>query len=148
MFDLNEELVIESFRVPWLIWIQLIVTILLVIVLFCGFSIFSADLSSYPTCGSAPSSSFTDNCSLEKAPLPCENSSSSQVEGSRCTEREGADSQERELSTAKDVVVCRPSGEALHPCTYFGLAKQAILKCLGLDSSPERARERRRIYDD
>ncbi|XP_060184918.1 uncharacterized protein LOC132614477 isoform X2 [Lycium barbarum] len=39
MYEFGEEVIIESYKVPWLIWIQLLVMILLVLLLFFGFSI-------------------------------------------------------------------------------------------------------------
>ncbi|MCD7463263.1 hypothetical protein HAX54_050222 [Datura stramonium] len=39
MYEFGEELIIESYKVPWLIWIQLLVMILLVVLLFFGFSV-------------------------------------------------------------------------------------------------------------
>ncbi|CAH9146579.1 unnamed protein product [Cuscuta epithymum] len=45
MYEFGEELLIESYKVPWLIWIQLLVMVLLFLLLFFGFSVFSLDLS-------------------------------------------------------------------------------------------------------
>jgi len=35
MFEFGDELVLEGFRIPWLIWIQLLVLLLLLAFLFC-----------------------------------------------------------------------------------------------------------------
>lgn len=87
MYEFGEGLIIESYKVPWLIWIQLLVMILLVLLLFFGFSVFTLDLSgdSSPTSSAAgPSSSAHTSDSLlgggggmfhDKGPLP--NTSSS-----------------------------------------------------------------------
>lgn len=71
MFDWEDEFIIESYRVPWLIWVQLLVTILLVVVLVFGFGFFASDLSNNPNCNSASSSSssFSSNRSQSKNPL-------------------------------------------------------------------------------
>ncbi|CAH9109692.1 unnamed protein product [Cuscuta europaea] len=45
MYEFGEELLIESYKVPWLIWIQLLVMVLLLLLLFFGFSVFTSDLS-------------------------------------------------------------------------------------------------------
>nr|GMC91334.1 uncharacterized protein LOC109191710 [Ipomoea batatas] len=50
---------------------------------------------------------------------------------------EGLRGEERETSSGKDASVLRSFGRRRHPCHYLGLAKQAFLKCLGLDSSSE-----------
>nr|GMC93232.1 uncharacterized protein LOC109191710 [Ipomoea batatas]GMC94683.1 uncharacterized protein LOC109191710 [Ipomoea batatas] len=50
---------------------------------------------------------------------------------------EGLRGEERETSSVKDASVLRSFGRRRHPCHYLGLAKQAFLKCLGLDSSSE-----------
>ncbi|KAL8481485.1 hypothetical protein ACS0TY_027842 [Phlomoides rotata] len=53
MPDFGEEFIIESYKIPWLIWIQLLVMILLVILLFFRFSIFNSDASSSSSFASA-----------------------------------------------------------------------------------------------
>lgn len=53
MFNSGDELIINSYRIPWLIWIQLLVMFLLIILLY----FFSLDLSVHSTASeSAPSS--------------------------------------------------------------------------------------------
>ena len=44
MFGFGDEFIIESYRIPWLIWIQLLVMVLLVLLLCC-FSIITLDPS-------------------------------------------------------------------------------------------------------
>ncbi|XP_042031256.1 uncharacterized protein LOC121777974 [Salvia splendens] len=44
MVGFGEELIIESYKIPWLIWIQLVITILLLL-LFFGFAAFTYDAS-------------------------------------------------------------------------------------------------------
>ncbi|KAH7520700.1 hypothetical protein FEM48_Zijuj08G0173000 [Ziziphus jujuba var. spinosa] len=57
MFDFGDELTVESYRVPWLIWIQALVMFLLIILLYC-FSIFDlSDTDNHTSSTASPSSS-------------------------------------------------------------------------------------------
>ncbi|KAJ8557326.1 hypothetical protein K7X08_002951 [Anisodus acutangulus] len=58
MYEYGEEMIIESYKVPWLIWIQLIVMILLVLLLFFGFNVLDLpnDTGSSSSCGPTGSS--------------------------------------------------------------------------------------------
>lgn len=156
MLDSDEELILEGYNVSWLIWVQLLVTILLLFVLFCGFTMFSGDQSYHPSCSSASTSSFSTNHSYGKNSL-LNGCTSFQVDGIHCVQREmdastskgmvGEQSLERELP-ARDAALLRPFGHADHPCSVFGFAKQAILKCLGLDAVFESSLKRRHRKDD
>uniref|UniRef100_A0A2C9UXN3 Uncharacterized protein n=2 Tax=Manihot esculenta TaxID=3983 RepID=A0A2C9UXN3_MANES len=44
MFEFGDEFTIESYRIPWLIWIQIIILFLLIF-LFFSFSVFTSDPS-------------------------------------------------------------------------------------------------------
>ena len=35
MFDFGDDLTVESFRIPWLIWIQVLVMLLLILLIYC-----------------------------------------------------------------------------------------------------------------
>nr|XP_027077624.1 uncharacterized protein LOC113701259 [Coffea arabica] len=147
MFDFGDEFVIESQSVPWLIWAQLLVTILLVVILFFGFSIFALDRFSNPSCSSASSSSQSHG----KDALLNKSSSShgSKVEESQSIQREteasaykatiGEEIEERDEASVKDIALLRLLGQGNHPCHYMNLAKQAILKCFGLGYTSERS---------
>ncbi|XP_058006352.1 uncharacterized protein LOC110642792 isoform X1 [Hevea brasiliensis] len=63
MFDYGDEFTIETYRIPWLIWIQILIFFLLIFLLCC-FSVFTSDLSHYNT--KTPSSS-TSPSSLASA---------------------------------------------------------------------------------
>ncbi|KAI5669988.1 hypothetical protein M9H77_19841 [Catharanthus roseus] len=155
MFDWEDEFIIESYRVPWLIWVQLLVTILLVVVLVFGFGFFASDLSNNPNCNSASSSSssFSSNRSQSKNPLQKVGSCSdgSKVERNETIQRETdpstskgiveEDCLEIDESSAKDIALFRLFGRADHPCKYLGFATQAFLKCLGLGYSCESSRK-------
>eukprot|EP00258_Populus_trichocarpa_P040772 XP_024456791.1 uncharacterized protein LOC7477127 isoform X1 [Populus trichocarpa] len=73
MFDLGDELTVEGYRIPWLIWIQILILVLLVILLFC-FSFFPSDLSDTTTSSSSASPSAVGvfmplNSNLDKQTL-------------------------------------------------------------------------------
>ncbi|KAL6502625.1 hypothetical protein OROHE_024278 [Orobanche hederae] len=151
MPEFGDELIIESYKVPWLIWIQLIVTILLIIILFFGFSIFTSDPSSIssaapPSTGGAATAAPPPN--LNKPSSSRRRTKVRDLQRVRRDEEtspqliEEVDHSEEE-SSVKDPVLVRISGLSNHPCNYFGLAKQALLKCFGLDSSSDPSREHR-----
>ena len=48
--------------------------------------------------------------------------------------------QNGEESSSKDSSFLRIFRNPNHPCNYFDVAKRAVLKCLGLDSSSEPSR--------
>nr|GMC63095.1 uncharacterized protein LOC109174169 [Ipomoea batatas] len=79
MYEFGEGLIIESYKVPWLIWIQLLVMILIVLLLFFGFSLFTLDLpdnSSPNSSAAGPSSSAgAAGQTHGKGPLPITSSS-------------------------------------------------------------------------
>ncbi|KAL8475014.1 hypothetical protein ACS0TY_031441 [Phlomoides rotata] len=144
MPDFGEEFIIESYKIPWLIWIQLLVMILLVILLFFGFCIFNSDASS----SSSVASASTGGGGGSSPPTHLNQPSSSQrrikVEAQRSRRDEGAtadfireEEQSGEESSAKDSTFFRIFGQSNHPCNIFGLAKRAVFKCFGLDSSTE-----------
>ncbi|KHG06099.1 hypothetical protein F383_32447 [Gossypium arboreum] len=137
MYDLGDEVTIESYRIPWLIWIQIIVLLLLMLLLY-GFTLFAFDL---PETSSSSSSSSPDS-QLGKLPgFKQTTTFSSQVierqsiRGeigiTKTTSRRMVRGEEMEGSSRKE-----PNQQELdlHPCHYFRLAKLAFLKCLGLDS--------------
>ncbi|KAA8546902.1 hypothetical protein F0562_003331 [Nyssa sinensis] len=161
MVDLGDEFLIGSYRIPWLLWIQLLVMFLLIILLY-HFTIFSLDLS-YNS--AVPSSSTALLTPLGEShiyrPLPnitatvtsClhntkvgENQSINGYIGTSTSRRtvRGGDIQEREGSSTKDAVLFEHS---YHPCHFFGLAKQAFLRCLGLDSISESSPKRKKGKD-
>ncbi|TYJ46908.1 hypothetical protein E1A91_A02G151900v1 [Gossypium mustelinum] len=137
MYDLGDEVTIESYRIPWLIWIQIIVLLLLMLLLY-GFTLFAFDL---PETSSSSSSSSPDS-QLGKLPgFKQTTTFSSQVierqsiRGeigiAKTRSRRMVRGEEMEGSSRKE-----PNQQELdlHPCHYFRLAKLAFLKCLGLDS--------------
>ncbi|XP_044469477.1 uncharacterized protein LOC123198772 isoform X2 [Mangifera indica] len=45
MLDFGDELTIGTFKIPWLIWIQILILLLLIVLLYC-FSLVSSDFDS------------------------------------------------------------------------------------------------------
>ncbi|KAK8367120.1 hypothetical protein V6Z12_A02G165200 [Gossypium hirsutum] len=138
MYDLGDEVTIESYRIPWLIWIQIIILLLLMLLLY-GFTLFAFDL---PETSSSSSSSSSPDSQLGKLPgFKQTTTFSSQVierqsiRGeigiAKTRSRRMVRGEEMEGSSRKE-----PNQQELdlHPCHYFRLAKLAFLKCLGLDS--------------
>ncbi|RDX86946.1 hypothetical protein CR513_31647, partial [Mucuna pruriens] len=143
MFDFAEDLTFETFKIPWLLWIQLFVFLLLLTLLYC-LSIIALDPSHHIT---APSISTT-------APAfhlqQLSNHHSSTVLTNRLHNTRGAEnlSIKGEIASSGSTGIVReeiaegvapPTSSLyfLHPCYYFNLAKEAFLKCLGLDSTSE-----------
>ncbi|KAL7255174.1 hypothetical protein ACSBR1_009354 [Camellia fascicularis] len=168
MFDFGDELIIGSQRIPWLIWIQLLVMLLLIILLYY-FTIIALGLDPSPTSAAAPLSSallVSNSGSSTLRPLPsAAAASSSRLHNSKLQVGEGhgikgdtetstsrrrvrrEEIQEKEgSSSAKDTTHASVLEHSYHPCHYLGLAKQAFLKCLGLDppsKDPSNTRHRK-----
>lgn len=163
MYEFGEELIIESYKVPWLIWIQLLVMILLVVLLFFVFSVL--DL---PNNSSSGASSTTTATAISRVPTgsshgnrPSNSTTTLQqrnqnqhikgeTEASTSHEITRADdeSRGRDGSAEKDSTIFKLLVRPQHPCNYFGLAKQAFLKCLGFDSDRDNCNSRRHAKED
>ncbi|XP_073150080.1 uncharacterized protein [Henckelia pumila] len=157
MEQFGDELIIQSFKIPWLIWIHLLVTVLLVILLFFGFTVFTSDDSISPGSATAASPS-TYSAAAVPAHLSKPSSSNrkskgqlmkfeleerlcSKVEDMRVRRDAGTSGG---TSRDEDQIVEEPSGKDSmfsrifrhpnHPCSYLGLAKKALFKCFGFDS--------------
>ncbi|XP_011090611.1 uncharacterized protein LOC105171255 [Sesamum indicum] len=141
MVEFGDELIIESYRIPWLIWIQLFVMILLVLLLFFGFTVFTSDSSTSSSAGAAASpptappthlNNPTSSDRIIKVEDRSARSEAGPSEGSIREDDPGGDE-----SSFKDSIFLRIFRRPHHPCNYIGLAKQALFKCFGLDSSSE-----------
>ncbi|KAL1326914.1 hypothetical protein HN51_037037 [Arachis hypogaea] len=159
MLDFGEELSLESYRIPCLIWIQLIVFFLLLALFF----LLSSDDSSTASASSASASaSAATNPRRQKSLVNGNNNhhhvSTSTALTNRLQHTRGAEnlSIKGEIETSSSTRTVREEiaereGSPLyflHPCHYFKLARVAFLKCLGLDStesdSPPIRRPRKR----
>ncbi|KAL2521426.1 uncharacterized protein Fot_25349 [Forsythia ovata] len=157
MFDFGDELIIESYKIPWLIWIQLLATILFIILLF-GFSIFTSDSASTSISATAAASPST-SCTAIAPPPHLNNPSASQrakEEEIQHVERNGGTSggriieedQDEDESSLKDSAFLGLFRHPTHPCNYLGLATQSFLKCFGLDTRSKRpSNEKHRKQD-
>ncbi|GKV25289.1 hypothetical protein SLEP1_g34748 [Rubroshorea leprosula] len=156
MFDFEDDFILESSRIPWIIWIQILVLLLLMLLLYCFFSIFSLDPSTDTSRSLSASSSISHEPHFKK-PVSNHNNTAAAVAtdcfqqaaqggenqsikgdiatGTRRRVVRGEDNVEREGPSSKDA-----SPISLHPCHYFRLAKIAFLKCLGLDPSASEQR--------
>ncbi|CAA2981554.1 Hypothetical predicted protein [Olea europaea subsp. europaea] len=157
MFDFGDELIIESYKIPWLIWIQLLATILFIILLF-GISVCTSDSAASSASTSISASTSTGRAAIAPPPNLNDPSSSQRVkeEEIQQVERNGEasggtiidDDQGRDESSLNDSVLQRLFKHPAHPCNYLGLAKQSFLKCLGLDTNSEsRSNEKHRKQD-
>ncbi|MBA0761087.1 hypothetical protein Gotri_023782 [Gossypium trilobum] len=137
MYDFGDEVTIESYRIPWLIWIQIIVLLLLMLLLY-GFTLFAFDLPE--TSSSSPSSSPDSQLGMlpgfkQTTTFSSQVRERQSIRGeigiAKATGRRMVRGEEMEGSSRKE-----PNQQELdlHPCHYFRLAKLAFLKCLGLDS--------------
>ncbi|KAK6118409.1 hypothetical protein DH2020_047826 [Rehmannia glutinosa] len=148
MPEFGDEFIMESYKVPWLIWIQLIVTILLIIILLFGFSIFTSDppsssTAASPSTGGAatpPTHLNKPSSSHRRTKVGDQRISRNEETSGELIREEDPNGQE---SSLKDSVFFRIFRYLNHPCNYFGLAKRAFLKCFGLDSSSENSRSHR-----
>ncbi|CAH9109690.1 unnamed protein product [Cuscuta europaea] len=157
MYEFGEELLIESYKVPWLIWIQLLVMVLLLLLLFFGFSVFTSDLSnnSASTSGAGGSSfsagsdsGFLDGRQPHRTDQGQDGNhcNGGGVESSISTDIIRREERDNGSSCVKDELHhSRPPG---HPCHFLGVAKQAFLKCLGLDSWSESPNNRKHGKED
>ncbi|KAL1536672.1 hypothetical protein AAHA92_29283 [Salvia divinorum] len=131
MVGFGEELIIiENYQIPWLIWIQLLITILLLLHFF-GFAAFTYDAS---TSSAAPPPAANNSTSLNGI-ITVEDERAGGDPGSCCSG--GSRREEEDEPSLKDSVILGIFRNPNHPCNYFGLAKQALFKCFGLDSNSE-----------
>ncbi|KAI3798549.1 hypothetical protein L1987_33826 [Smallanthus sonchifolius] len=155
MFEFGDELIIDSYRIPWLIWIQLLAMFLLLILLYY-LTITPSNLSLHLSTASASPSATGQSC-VNRSLLNANNRHKSQVTSLELAR----ENETRGMRTTTSEVVQRarkpdarqraePSttneGSSMqhthHPCHFFGFAKQVFLKCLGIDSTPERHHEK------
>ncbi|PIN13802.1 hypothetical protein CDL12_13573 [Handroanthus impetiginosus] len=149
MVEFGNELIIESYKIPWLIWIQLLVMVLLIILLFFGFTIFTSDSSTSSSSSSSGAATAPPLTTRRSAPPSHPNNPTSsnrmiKVEDQRATRDAGTsggsireEDQSDDESTLKDPMFSNIFQRPDHPCNYIGLAKRALFKCFGLDSSSD-----------
>ncbi|CAA7034786.1 unnamed protein product [Microthlaspi erraticum] len=151
----EEFLMVDSYNIPWLIWIQMFVFFLLLLLLVV-FGIVSSDISDN-TCSSADSMSSTSCSSLSRRlisgnqiPISHHRGLGFSVNSSLVQSNQVGSSQaiKGEIAPAATMRVTRTEGEERplekdsssnlhHPCNLFQLAGTAFLKCFGIDRSTE-----------
>ncbi|XP_004502863.1 uncharacterized protein [Cicer arietinum] len=157
--NMLDELRVESYRIPWLIWIQLIILFLL-LALFYFFTVLDSDhrdattaTHMFPEIASTTAKGFFfDEIQQIDKPLITNHHSTAPVstyfqqqisqgeenltikgEIGTCSSLRGEEIMEGESSTLN-----------FHPCHYFQLATIAFLKCFGLDSTFDSSSNRKR----
>ncbi|XP_010519978.1 PREDICTED: uncharacterized protein LOC104799256 [Tarenaya hassleriana] len=143
MVDFGEELVIvDSYRIPWLIWIQMLVFFLLLLLL-CALGILSPDLYENNPSSSSSSASSSSGASVPRRfplgdPVPADCGSkffgnSSLVQSNQMGG--GSESIKGEITpcTSSSTGGEGSTRNSYHPCSLFQIARSAFLKCLGLD---------------
>ncbi|KAG5000182.1 hypothetical protein JHK87_021254 [Glycine soja] len=153
MLDFGDELTLDGFRIPWLIWIQLLVFLLLLALLFC-LSVIALDPSHHTT---SPSASATATDSDLHTQQPSNHHSTAVTNRLQSTRGVENTSTKGEIATSASTGIVREEfaeGEAstsslyfLHPCYYFNLAKEAFLKCLGLDNDAPSTQNNRKTKE-
>lgn len=141
MFEFEDELIIiDSYRIPWLIWIQLLAMFLLVIIIYY-FTTESDDHNQFTASPSVGGVSFANPSIISSG------GGDAKVRENEITEtgtstgevvqraRKSNARQSEGSSTMDDGNMIFEHSH--HPCNFLGLAKQAFLKCLGIDSTPE-----------
>ncbi|KAL9229693.1 hypothetical protein vseg_005132 [Gypsophila vaccaria] len=135
MFDFGDDLILDNYRIPWLIWIQIFILFLLTLsILLSFFGFFAIDSSSNIDLTSSFHLGSSSICS--PTTQVCGNRDVQEVDTTTCNRTRGVENNaERENSCLKSLASAPNIERAYHPCRYFDLAKQAFLKCLGLGSS-------------
>ncbi|CAI8598772.1 unnamed protein product [Vicia faba] len=144
------KLSVESYQIPWLIWIQLIVLFLLFAIFYC-FTISdddgaTASISPETSSVSAKSFRFEEIQRVEKPLLTADNDSITPVSTNGqhrdITLKQGGQnlSIEGEIETcssitSEELLEEEESTLSSHPCNFFQVATLAFLKCFGLDDS-------------
>ncbi|KAI3441096.1 uncharacterized protein J3R85_002769 [Psidium guajava] len=159
MVEFGDELVLESLRIPWLIWIQLLVMFLLLLLLYSFTSSFpSADNSSSSASAAATADAAAPSSSSSSSSSPLLDSrgshyhkqfvvpSAHQVGESQSVKGFLARSTSRRVAGEEDMMEGENSSHSYmdhHPCSLVRLARIAFLKCLGLDFTSENSSFRR-----
>ncbi|XP_048438016.1 uncharacterized protein LOC125476215 [Pyrus x bretschneideri] len=148
MYNFGDEFTIESYRIPWLVWIQVMVMVLLIILLYY-FNLLVVDFSdgditiTTTTTTTKPSSSASRIVSDGTA-------TSNTLFTNRLHNTQVGESIKGEIVTStsrinrrEEIREMEASAAAaathiyFHPCYYFRMARLAFLKCLGFDSTSE-----------
>ncbi|XP_010681091.2 uncharacterized protein LOC104896089 isoform X1 [Beta vulgaris subsp. vulgaris] len=163
MFDI----ILDNFRIPWLIWIQIFIMFLLtLIILFCyfGFIVLDSSLTTNSHTTISPNLKISHSCSpstqVRISPAFFVSSSpSTQATVNHDAREEIAttasnrlrrleNNSERDGSSIKDIAPSPVAERFFHPCRYLDLARQAFLKCLGLGSGSHNCNDEEHEHED
>uniref|UniRef100_A0A7C8YHK3 Uncharacterized protein n=1 Tax=Opuntia streptacantha TaxID=393608 RepID=A0A7C8YHK3_OPUST len=162
MFGFGDELLIQSYRLPWLIWIQILVTFLLTLLILLAYFDFFAIEDSSPTSDSLSSTASPplerpSTCSArtqepmvkERERVAGNHDAWAEIATSTSNRTQGADDNSETDGSSVEDLTHNPMSERLyHPCRFLDLAKEAFLKCLGLDSSLRDSPPRQQRHED
>lgn len=146
MVEFGDDWLIDSYRIPWLIWIQFLVMFLLTLVIFLSYFGFLALDAEDCIISSSNSRLDPHFACYQRAQVSTDHDSSDTSTTSSAREAENIS--DREGSSPKDLGPAAGSRCFIHPCRYFDIAKQAFLKCLGLGSTSRKSCSRRRGHED
>ncbi|KAK1421534.1 hypothetical protein QVD17_23949 [Tagetes erecta] len=148
MFEFGDEVMIDSYRIPWLIWIQLLAMFLLLIIILCYFTTTTTtDLSfHFSTASDSPSATALPFINHSIITPPPHNSKVRENEikeaGTSTSEvvqrAKKPDGRPRAGSSATNEGSEKVFEHSHHPCHFFGIAKNVFLKCLGIDPAHEK----------
>ncbi|CAH1436820.1 unnamed protein product [Lactuca virosa] len=160
MFEFGDELIIDSYRIPWLIWIQLLAMFLLVILLYI-FTTTPSDLPLHFSTATSSASASQSSPALSRSfitPAAANTYQNYKVTENEIIRETGTSTSEVAQRAKKPNVGEGPTAvdeennmileHSYHPCHLFGLAKQAFLKCLGIDSGPDNSNSTRKRHKE
>ncbi|KAI3704303.1 hypothetical protein L1987_74519 [Smallanthus sonchifolius] len=133
MFEFGDELIIDSHRIPWLIWIQLLAMFLLVILLYF-FTTIPSDLSLHFSTSDSAAANTRRNSKVRENEIKETGASTSEV----VQRAKKPDGRPRAGSSTTNENSGMIGEHSHHPCHFFGFAKHVFLKCLGIESTPEK----------
>ncbi|KAJ8437977.1 hypothetical protein Cgig2_033710 [Carnegiea gigantea] len=140
MVEFGDDLLMDSYRIPWLIWIQFLVMFLLTLVIllsYFGFFALDSSLSAEDCIISSSNSRLDPHFACYQRTQVSGDRDSSDTSTTSST-REAENISDREGPSARDLGPAAGSECFIHPCSYFDIAKQAFLKCLGLGSTSQK----------
>ncbi|KAK7350839.1 hypothetical protein VNO77_09833 [Canavalia gladiata] len=164
MFHTGDQFMLQSYKIPWLIWIQLLVLLLLLALLFF-FALFPSDPDDHHVTVTVTAPSTSSNVFLlhdvnriqkplanhHSTPTLLTNRQQRALQGGQNLlikgEKTTGPSMRREEIEEEDEEEELEASSSLysHPCHYFQLATVAFLKCFGLDSTSDSPSTRKHI---
>ncbi|XP_010681092.2 uncharacterized protein LOC104896089 isoform X2 [Beta vulgaris subsp. vulgaris] len=147
MFDI----ILDNFRIPWLIWIQIFIMFLLtLIILFCyfGFIVLDSSLTTNSHTTISPNLKISHSCSPSTQATVNHDAREEIATTASNRLRRLENNSERDGSSIKDIAPSPVAERFFHPCRYLDLARQAFLKCLGLGSGSHNCNDEEHEHED